>query len=486
MLKQSIQQRQSLSLSPQQIQIIKLLELPTIQLEQRINEELELNPALDEDINYEQDSEEYSDTNNDENIKEDNDDEFTASDLMPDDDDEMPNYKLYTNNNSKDDNQTEIIHSSHKTFQENLIEQIKYKDLEKNELEIAFFLIGNIDDDGYIRRDLEALVDDLAFSQNISTDLPAIEHVLSKIQTLDPIGVGARNLQECLIIQIKEKTNISNYHSLAYNILLNYFEELSKKHYDTIMSKLNIDETTLKAAVDVIVKLNPKPSSAYNDAHTLSQYVIIPDFIIDVDENEISVSLNARNEPELKINKNFSNLYKSYSKKNDTQSKDTKIFLKQKLDSASFFIDAIRQRNNTMLITMQAIVEFQQDYLHTGDIGKIKPMILKDISELTGLDISTISRVVNSKFAATPYGNKSLKEFFSESLQTTSGEEVSTREVKEILKEAIDKENKKRPLTDMQLAKILNNKGYEISRRTIAKYREQLDIPVSRLRKEIV
>ncbi|MDR2010160.1 MAG: RNA polymerase factor sigma-54 [Bacteroidales bacterium] len=481
MLKQNLQQKLLQKLSPQQIQMIKLLELPILELEQRVKKELEENPALDEG----HEEEDYED-NTVENEPKTNDDEFSFEDYIGDDD-EIPTYKLVANNISKDAEYKDIPYSASKSFHENLTEQLTLKDVSEREKFIAVFLIGNIDEDGYLRRDLDAIVDDIAFSQNVIVSEEELQDVLNIIQDLDPAGVGARNLQESLVLQLERKENQTEEVLLAKKILIEYFEEFTKKHYSKIMSKLNIDENTLKSAIDVIVKLNPKPGSSHGESQGRSPLAIIPDFILNVVDGEIEISLNLRNSPELKVNKNFFNMLQEYSqsKKNGRSDKETLAFIKQKLDSARWFIDAISQRQNTLLLTMNAIAELQRDFFLTGDETNLKPMILKNVAEMTGLDISTVSRVANSKYVATPYGNYELKYFFSEAMQTDSGEEVSTREIKQILRDCIDNEDKSKPLTDDKLAEILKSKGYQIARRTIAKYREQLDIPVARLRKEL-
>ncbi len=486
MLKQSLQQKLLQKLSPQQIQMIKLLELPTLQLEQRIKKELEENPALDE--GQDEDEDVLSDVDQDENENDDtkDDDEFSLEDYMEDDDD-TPAYKLTTNNTSKDDEHKEIPYSAAKSFHEHLSEQLMMKELTDREKLLAVYLIGNIDDDGYLRRELDAVVDDIAFSQNLSTSVEELQNVLEIVKELDPAGIGAQSLQECLILQLERKENQNENVKTAKKILLECFDEFTKKHYPKIMSKCSLNDIELKSAVDVILKLNPKPGSSFGEPQTRSIQAIVPDFILDIQSNKIEISLNSRNAPELKINKSFAQMLDEYaSAKNSGRSnKDAVVFIKQKIDSAKWFIDAIVQRQNTLLFTMNAIAEFQKGFFLSGDETNLKPMILKDIAEVTGLDISTISRVANSKYVSTPYGNYSLKYFFSEGMQTESGEEVSTREIKQILKECIGAENKSKPLTDDKLAEILNSKGYQIARRTVAKYREQLDIPVARLRKEL-
>ncbi|MFO7828645.1 MAG: RNA polymerase factor sigma-54 [Bacteroidales bacterium] len=485
MLKQSLQQKLLQKLSPQQIQMIKLLEIPTMQLEQRIKKELEENPVLeegkDDDLNDNLD-EEISD----DNIENDT-DEFSLEDYINDED--IPSYKLTSHNYSKDDKKEEIPFSSGTSFHEFLQNQIGLRNFSEKEEVLALYLIGNIDDDGYVRRKIEAIVNDLAFSQNIETTEEELLDVLKKIQDLEPTGVGARTLQECLLLQIESKNQEIPQIGLARKILKYYFLEFTKKHYEKIITRLNITEDELKGAINEILKLNPKPGSSFSETQSLSIQTIVPDFTLDNKEGELQLSLNAKNVPELRLNNTYTEMLQGYvlkDKEQKTQSdKEAISFVKQKLDSAKWFIDAIKQRQNTLLLTMNAIIEYQYKYFLEGDESKLRPMILKDIAERTGLDISTISRVANSKYVQTHFGIFPLKYFFSEGLQTDSGEEVSSREIKSILKECIENEDKKKPLTDDKLTSILKEKGYRIARRTVAKYREQLNIPVARLRKEL-
>ncbi|MGE4287644.1 MAG: RNA polymerase factor sigma-54 [Salinivirgaceae bacterium] len=481
MLKQRLQQKLLQKLSPQQIQMIKLLEIPTMQLHQRIKKELEENPALEEGAEYDIDQA-------DEGVGEEKElEEFSLEDYLADQDD-TPAYKLRANNYSKDDERKEIPFSMGSTFHENLLTQLGLRVLSDFEKKLAEYIIGNIDDDGYLRRDLDAIVDDLAFALNMETSLEQLKKVLEVIQDFDPPGVGATNLQECLLIQIRKRDQENEALVLAEKILDEFFTEFTRKHYDKIIAKLNITEEELKAALDEILRLNPKPGGTYSDPRDQSSRPIIPDFILENQDGNLEVSLYERNVPDLKVSRTYAdmldNLARKKAKKN-RQDKETITFVRQKLDSARWFIDAIRQRQTTLLITMEAILEYQHEYFLDGDEKKLKPMILKDIADITGLDISTISRVANSKYIQTDFGILSLKSFFSEAMQTTSGEEVSAREVKSILEEAISGEDKKKPLTDERLTKILQDKGYQIARRTVAKYREQLDIPVARLRKEL-
>lgn len=478
-LKQNLSFKLEQRLSPQQIQLMKLLEVPTMELDQRIKQEIEENPALEEGEDKEEnefeEQEEY-------NEKEDNEQEFDISDYISDDD----NYKTQVNNKSKDDDEKTIPFSGDESFQERLSGQLHMLNLNEKEFIIAETLIGNLDDSGYLNRDTESLVDDLAFSANITVTEDEVEEVLKLIQDLDPAGIGARDLRECLLIQIKRKHdgNISRY--TARKIIEDHFEEFTKKHYDKITKKLEISDENLKEAIDEIVKLNPKPGGSMKESVGNYQQ-IIPDFVITEVDGNLQLSINGRNAPDLKVSRAYKEMLNTYAdgavtKKSD---KEAVSFVKQKLDSAKWFIDAIKQRQNTLLLTMDAIMKYQKTYFETGDETTLKPMILKDIAEIVNLDISTISRVANSKHVQTGYGIFPLKYFFSESMSMDSGEEVSTRQVKKILSEAVEGEQKKRPLTDEKLAILLKEKGYNIARRTIAKYREQLNIPVARLRKEL-
>lgn len=477
-LKQNLSFKLEQRLSPQQIQLMKLLEVPTMELDQRIKQEIEENPALEEGEDKEE--EEFEDQSDKDN--KDDESEFDISDYISDDD----NYKTQINNKSKDDEEKSIPYSGDESFQERLLGQLHMLNLNDKEFVIAETILGNLDDSGYLNRDTEALVDDLAFSSNISTNEEEVEEVLKLIQDLDPAGIGARDLRECLLIQIKRKHdgNISRY--TARKILEDHFEEFTKKHYDKITKKLEISDEDLKDAIDEIVRLNPKPGGSMKEASGSYQQ-IIPDFLITEVDGNLQLTIHGRNAPELKVSKAYKEMLSTYAdgavtKKSD---KEAVSFVKQKLDSAKWFIDAIKQRQNTLLLTMEAIMKYQKEYFETGDEAMLKPMILKDIAEIVNLDISTISRVANSKHVQTGYGVFPLKYFFSESMSTDSGEEVSTRQVKKILSEAVEAEEKRKPLTDEKLASLLKEKGYNIARRTIAKYREQLNIPVARLRKEL-
>lgn len=485
MLKQRLQQKLLQKLSPQQIQLIKLLEVPTIQLEQRIKRELEENPVLEEgreeDPDYDQDDQ--PELNPDQ-------DEFSLEDYMQED--EIPGYRLQARNYSKEDDRTsEIPFTIGISFRESLADQLSLRGLDDEQLALGHYVLGNMDDDGYLRRELENIVDDLAFSMNMQTTEDELYKILKIIQDFDPPGVGARTLQECLLLQIdrimvdgRHDENITH----ARKIVQHYFDEFTRKHYDKIQTKLNLSDQDLKAAIDEIVRLNPKPGGSYNDPMAKTMAHIVPDFILEDNDGDIELSLNSKNAPDLRINQTYANMLMAYNheRKNQPKShKEAATFVKQKVESAKWFIDAIRQRQHTLILTMNAILQFQKSYFESGDEAHLRPMILKDIAEKTELDISTISRVANSKYIQTPFGIYPLKYFFSEGLQTDSGEEVSTREIKKILEECIGGEEKRKPLTDDKLAAILNDKGYQIARRTVAKYREQLNLPVARLRKEL-
>ncbi|MCX7743266.1 MAG: RNA polymerase factor sigma-54 [Flavobacteriales bacterium] len=491
MLKQSLQQKLLQKLSPQQIQLMKLLQVPTAALEQRIKEELESNPALEEggeepaeneqELTYEDDFEMTDEARELEKKTED----IDINDYLNDDD--YPYYKTQVNNYGPDEETREIPFSAGVSFQEHLVDQIGLRNLTPHEQQLARHIIGNIDDDGYLMRDVESMVDDLAFSMNIETTKEELEKILAVVQDFDPPGVGARNLQECLIIQLRKKENPNRYTQLAIQVLSKFFDEFTKKHYDKIQRRLNLDDEEFKKTIHEILHLNPKPGSAVAPSSKTTQ-AIIPDFILYNNDGKLELTLNSKNAPELRVSKTYAEMLEGFSKnkKNaDKSQKEAILFVKQKLDAAKWFIDAIKQRQETLMAVMGAILQYQYEYFATGDETKLKPMILKDIADQVGLDISTISRVANSKYIETPFGTFLLKSFFSESLSTESGEEVSTREVKKILQECIENENKRRPLTDEKLAEILKEKGYNIARRTVAKYREQLEIPVARLRKEL-
>jgi RNA polymerase sigma-54 factor len=484
MLKQRLQQKLLQKLSPQQIQMIKLLEVPTLQIEQRIKKELEENPALEEGADEEDIPAETEEDQFDEKDKDQ--EEFTLDDYIEEDD--IPDYRLQEKNYSKDeDKRTEIPFSVGFSFHEHLESQLGLRDLNDKQKILGEYILGNIDEDGYLRRELINIVDDLAFLQNVETTEGELEEVLKIIQDLEPAGVGARTLRECLLLQIEKRDTSQPSLKLAHTILDLYFEEFTKRHYDKIISRLGITEDEIKAAIDEILKLNPKPGGVYSDPFNKTSQPIIPDFILELSEDGFDLHLNSKNLPELRLSSSYSEMLHTYSKDKSQKKemRDAVLFVKQKIDSARWFIDAIKQRQNTLLLTMNAILEYQQEYFIDGDETKLKPMILKDVAEMTGLDISTVSRVANSKYVQTHFGIFPLKFFFSEGLQTDSGEEVSTREIKRILQDCIENEQKRRPLTDESLTDILQEKGYQIARRTVAKYREQLNIPVARLRREI-
>lgn len=478
----TLQQKLLQKLSPQQIQVIKLLEIPTVQLEQRIKKELEENPVLE--LESESPSDELQ-TDSDDAEADSDDDEFSFDDYLTDDD-EIPSYKTSTNNYSKDEKYVDIPFSVGVTFHESLYEQLGMVSLSEEDSKLAEYVIGNIDEDGYLRRDLLSISDDLAFNMNMEVSEEKLQEILNVIQKFDPPGVGGRDLRECLLIQLDRKKNKTL--ELARKIVADFFDEFTKKHYQKIQKKLELTDDELKLGIEQVLKLNPKPGSSYSNPLNKSNQHIVPDFILENNDGELQLSLNQQNAPELKINDTYLEMLHSLNKMHKDKSKNQKdalVFVKQKIDSAKWFIDAIRQRNNTLLLTMSEIINFQKEYFQEGDEAKLKPMILKDIAEKTHLDISTISRVSNSKYIQTHFGIYPLKYFFSEGLQKDDGEEVSTREIKKILQECIENEDKKKPLTDEKLTQILKEKSYNIARRTVAKYREQLGIPVARLRKEL-
>jgi len=484
MLRQQLQQKLQQKLSPAQIQVIKMLEVPTLELEERIRQELEENPALEEgadvDSNSDDFKEEYSNDDGGNN------DDFDPDEYMMDDD--IPDYKLKANNTSKDDKREEIPFSAGMTFHENLIDQLGLLDLSEHKHALAEYVIGNIDDEGYLRRTAESMVDDIVFQTGINTTDDEMQHIIEIVRQFDPAGVGATTLQECLILQLERKKQTLEV-QLATKIINQYFEEFTKKHYDKIIRGLNIDDDQLKKIIAEITRLNPKPGNAWGgNILEKSMATIVPDFILETEGRQLIVHLNNSNVPELRVNSTYNDMFQDYASNKKNQSremKDAVMFVKQKIDAARWFIDAIKQRQQTLLTTMTAIVQFQKEFFIEGDDTFLKPMILKDIADITGYDISTVSRVSNSKYIQTEFGVYSVKYFFSESMTNDSGEEVSTREIKKILQDCISSENKKKPLNDDALADVLKEKGYLIARRTIAKYREQLNIPVARLRKEI-
>ena len=490
MLKQELNLKLQQKLSPQQIQLMKLVQLPTVAFEQRVKEELEENPALDDqsseyDDDYGGEQEEWDNQNDeygDEQV-------IDTSDINIDDylsDDDVPNYKTYTNNYSDDDEDKSVPYAQGESFIEFLTSQLYTYRLTSEQFQIGEFILGNIDDDGYMRRDIKSLVDDLAFSLNIYTSPEEVENLLlNYIQRMDPIGVGARDLQECLLIQLENKTQTQAV-ELAEKLINESFDAFTKKHYSKLMAKYDVDDNELRDAITEIERLNPKPGKSFSSSSKIIEQ-ITPDFTININDGDLELTLNGRNVPELKISSAFAEMLDTYKKTENksTQQKEAVMFVKQKLDSAKWFIDAVQQRRNTLLYTMEAIMKFQKEYFLTGDETKIKPMILKDISDRIGMDISTVSRVANSKYVDTPYGVKLVKDYFSEAMKNDQGEDVSTIEIKKILQNVIEEEDKVKPLPDDKLAEILKEKGYPIARRTVAKYREQLDIPVARMRKKI-
>ncbi len=483
MLKQQFQLKLSQKLSPQQIQLMKLIQLPTQAFEQRVAQELEENPAL-EGGKEQSELEEFQDDSFDAYDQEGT--EIIESDINVDNylsDDEIPSYKLNANNYSADDEERDTPYASGTSFYQYLTEQLNTYKLSDQQKQMALFVIGSLDDSGYLRRGLEDLIDDLAFTQNIYANLNELSEVLQLVQDLDPPGVGARDLQECLVLQLERKTG-SAAAQKALIMIQEQFDAFSKKHYDKLIQRLGWSEEELKAAIHEIEILNPKPGSTYTGQNRLIE-AVVPDFSIRIDDGNLTLSLNGRNAPELHVSRGYSEMLKGYKEaaKHSKAQKDAVMFIKQKLDAAQWFIDAIKQRQHTLYITMSAIMNRQKDYFLSGDERQLKPMILKDIADEIEMDISTVSRVANSKYVDTPYGTKLIKEFFSESMKNDQGEDVSTREIKTILATTIDEEDKRRPLTDDKLAQILKEKGYPIARRTVAKYREQLDVPVARLRK---
>jgi RNA polymerase sigma-54 factor len=488
MLKQFLNLKLSQKLSPQQIQLMKLIQLPTQAFEQRLKEELIENPALesgkDDDEIYDKD--EFD--NNDDYDEFDDNESIDADEINIDEylsDDETPDYKLQANNYSDDDDDRETPFAASTSFHQDLINQLNTFILSDEDRGIAEFLVGSIDDDGYLRRSIQDIVDDMAFTQGIYTDEKAVEKILNIIHELEPAGVGARDLQECLLLQLKHKTP-TEYVDLAIKVIENYFEHFTKKHYEKLLSLCDVSQEQLKKGIEEIEKLNPKPGGSFDSNNRVVEQ-IVPDFTIRIVDGELELTLNGRNAPSLHVSKDYQEMLQTYKDSRDKSGsqKDAVQFIKQKLDSAKWFIDAIRQRQETLFVTMNAIMYFQQEYFLDGEETKLKPMILKDIADMVGLDISTVSRVANSKYVDTPYGTKLIKEFFSEAMKNDQGEDVSTLEIKKILKTVVEDEDKSKPYSDEQLVEILKEKGYPIARRTIAKYRDLLDIPVARMRKKI-
>ena len=471
----AITQKQVLSLqqklSPQQIQTIKLLELPAMQLEQRIKQEIENNIVLEEDERTPEE-EEPQQISVDEYLRE----------------DETPSYKSRINNYSKDDKQRPVILSEGRSLQEYLVEQLGYRNLSEREMRLATYLVGSIDEDGYLRRELDAIADDIAFTLGIETTAEELERLLDVIHDLEPAGIGARNLRECLLLQMGQLPMNTPARRLARRILTDYFDEFVKKHYEKLISRLQVSEEEFRDAIAEIRRLTPKPGNLYAEGGTDTTPYIVPDFILDYHDGRFDLSLNSSNIPEVRINRRYAEMLRDMVAPDGTvkaEDREALQFVKSKIDSAKWFISAIKQRHDTLMRTMQTILDYQKEYFKDGDKSKLRPMILKDIADRTGLDVSTISRVVNSKYVQTQFGIILLKSLFSEAMQTESGEEVSSYEIKNILHQCIDEEDKRHPLTDETLMDILNSKGYRIARRTVAKYREMLNIPVARLRKQI-
>ncbi|MGH2647066.1 MAG: RNA polymerase factor sigma-54 [Ginsengibacter sp.] len=492
-LSQRLQQKLLQKLSPQQIQLMKLLQVPTAHLEERIKEELEENPALeggedghDENIDIQKDEFDATEDDYENDGSEDDYDKIDISEYVNENDDEVGDYKLRDDNYGDPDDVKVMPHKVETSFFDTLKTQLLMLNLDEHQKKIAEQIIGSIDDDGYLRREITAIVDDLAFRQNISSTEKEIEKIIYLIQQFDPPGVGARDLRECLLLQLKRKQKNGNAVQTAIDVIENYFDEFTKKHYEKIQRGLNLDDDGIKDVINQIIRLNPKPGGQVGETNKMQSYVI-PDFFVLNINGKLEVTLNSKNAPDLRISEGYRDMLRDYDKgsKKDKRQKEAVLFIKQKIDSAKWFIDAIKQRQHTLLSTMQTIVEYQKEFFLTGDETDLHPMILKDIAERTMLDISTVSRVANSKFVQTEFGTYRLKFFFSESLVTDSGEEVSTREVKKILNNLIDDESKQHPLSDEKLTELLQEKGYNIARRTVAKYREQLNIPVARLRKEL-
>ena len=480
MLKQNLSQKLQQKLSPQQIQLMKLVQLQTQSLEARIKQEIEENPALQEGKEKAEDN--FENDASDEREVRDSMEEINWDDYLGDD--ETPDYRTKANNYSSDDEMYEAPVLINESFHDSLISQLRLRDLSSEELELVVYLVGTIDDDGLLRRDLIDIVDDLAFSQGVFTEEKELERLLEIIQDLDPPGVGGRDLRECLMLQLERKRPSFKV-NLALSILDNHFDSFVKRHYQKLMDRLGVNEDELRDAIEEIGRLNPKPGGSSNLSRPTEN--VIPDYNLQIVDDELELTLNGRNAPELSLSRQYRDMLEHYkaSKEKNKAEKEAALFVKQKLDSAKWFIDAIVQRQQTLMLTMQSILNYQRDYFLTGDERKLRPMILKDIAEEIGMDISTVSRVASNKYIQTPYGTFLIKRFFSESMTNSDGEEVSTREIKKILEDTVAEEDKRKPMTDDALAKILKEKGYPIARRTVAKYREQLDIPVARMRKEL-
>ncbi len=493
-LSQSLQQKLLQKLSPQQIQLMKLLQVPTANLEERIKEELEENPALEQseedyDDQFDEQKDEFENGDDDDfeaDGSEEQYDNIDISEYVGDEDGEIAEYRMKDDNYPEVDENKTVPYKIHTSFHEHLQEQLGMLKLDDKQKKISEQIVGSIDDDGYLRRETAAIVDDLAFRQNIESNEAEVETVISMIQQFDPPGVCARNLQECLLIQLQRHKVQQKEVAMAIDVLTQYFDEFTKKHYDKIQRGLNLTDEELKEVINQIIRLNPKPGGNHTDINKAESYVV-PDFFIYNNAGMLELTLNSKNAPDLRISEGYKDMLREYDKgsKKDRRQKEAVLFIKQKIDAAKWFIDAIKQRQHTLSSVMETIMEYQHEFFLTGDETVLRPMILKDIAERTGLDISTVSRVANSKFVQTEFGTYRLKFFFSESLSTESGEEVSTREVKKILSNFIEGESKKKPLSDEKLTELLQEKGYNIARRTVAKYREQLNIPVARLRKEL-
>ncbi len=470
MLKQGLELKQTQKLSPLQIQTIKLIELPIQELEQKVKSELEVNPVLDDSPAPEK--------------NEDNDEPKDISIDEIDENDPIPAYKLHVNNYGKDERPQYNTFSVKESFTQSLMEQLGYRNLSKHAHDVAAFIIGSLDSDGYLRRDIDSIVDDLAFRANIESSPEEVLNMLKVIQEFEPAGVGARDLRECLLLQLRAQKQTKTVQT-AESILTDYFAEFSNRHFQKIITKLGLSEEEMKAVMAKIVKLNPAPGGQIDDSYNDQAQQIVPDFVLDIVDGELKLSMPRFNIPEIRVNRKYAELLVEAQGSSDRQKKEAATFVKQKLDSAKWFVEALKQRYNTLESTMKAIIEYQHDYFMDGDESHLKPMVLKDIAERTGFDISTISRVVNSKYIETHFGIYPLKYFFSEGLENQDGEEVSTRELKKALRECVDAEDKRKPLTDDQLVAEMNKRGYKVARRTIAKYRDQLDIPKARLRKEL-
>ncbi len=472
MLKQGLEMKQTQKLSPLQIQTIKLIELPIQELEQKIRDELDENPVLDDTPVEKKDDDQEGAR------------DVSLDEISNDDSDPVPYYNLHVNNYGKDERPQYNTFSVKESFRQSLMDQLGFRNLGKHQRDVTAFIIGSLDDDGYLRRDIDSIVDDLAFKENIETNHDEVLQLLKVIQDFEPTGVGARNLQECLLLQLKAMKQTQDVRN-AEKIIQNHFDEFSNKHFQKIISKLGLTEGDMKAAMSKIMKLNPSPGGQIDDSYNDQAQQIVPDFVLNVENGQLKLSMPRFNIPEIRMNRKYAELLEQAQGSSDKKQKEAATFVKQKLDSAKWFVEALKQRHNTLQSTMQAIIDYQHDYFLDGDESHLKPMVLKDIAEKTGFDISTISRVVNSKYIETHFGIYPLKFFFSEGLENQEGEEVSTRELKKALRECVDAEDKHKPLTDDQLVAEMNKRGYKVARRTIAKYRDQLAIPKARLRKEL-